>query len=80
MAKKEKDLKAMNKAGKILINEKLSSTKSYIVDKGALTEQLLKDDVSNWLIEKGATMILNGETPGKNMILMLEHLNIIKEK
>jgi len=51
---------------------------SYVVDKEALTEQLLKDDSANWLIEKGATMILKGETPGKNMILMLEHLNIIK--
>lgn len=53
---------------------------TYVVDKGALTEQLLTDDASNWIIEKGSNMILNGETPGKNMILLLEHLNIIKSK
>lgn len=50
----------------------------YTVDRKALTEQLLKDETSNWVIEKGANMIINGETPGKNMIAFLELMNVIK--
>ena len=56
----------------------VKSPKTYVVDKTKLTEQLLKDDVSNWLIETGANMVLEGKTPGKNMIYFLEYMKIIK--
>jgi hypothetical protein len=52
--------------------------KTYTVDMTALTEQMLTDDVSNWIISEGATAILNGKTPGRNMIAFLEHMKIIK--
>jgi hypothetical protein len=48
------------------------------VDKSVLTEQLLKDDVSNWIVKKGIEMIEAGKNPGRNMITFLEHIKILK--
>ena len=57
---------------------KIKSEPTYIVDKTKLTEQLLKDDVKNWLVETGAKMILDGKKPGKNMVYFLETMGIIR--
>ena len=57
---------------------KTKSTPTYIVDKTKLTEQLLKDDVKNWIIEAGTQMIFDGKTPGRNMIYFSESMGIIK--
>lgn len=48
------------------------------VDEKVLCEQLLKDDVCNWIVLKGMQMLESGKTPGKNMIYFLQHLKIIK--
>lgn len=57
---------------------KETTVKKYNVDMTALTEQMLKDDVTNWIISEGATMILNGKTPGRNVLAYLELMKIIK--
>lgn len=54
------------------------STKNYEVDMDALTVQMLKNDVKNWIISEGATKIIKGETPGPNMITLLTMMKIIK--
>jgi len=53
-------------------------SKKYEVDMNALTEQMLKDDVKNWIISEGASQIIKGETPGTNMITFLTMMKIIK--
>lgn len=52
--------------------------KTYEIDYEAYSSQMLKEEVSNWIISEGVTMITDGKTPGKNVILFLEHMKIIK--
>lgn len=47
------------------------------LNKEIVTQLLEKDKTYNWLIEKGANMIINGERPGNRMIDFLESLDAI---
>lgn len=51
----------------------------YIVNEQALSHQLATDDVTNWLAKAGTDLILEGKTPGKNMIHYLEIMGLITE-
>lgn len=51
---------------------------NYTVDKKKLTDQLLLNDSSNWLIAEGAKMVFDGKTPGKYMVAFLEKMEIIQ--
>lgn len=52
---------------------------SYVLDKDALTQQLLRDDTCNWIIEVGVKKFNEGETLTKNMLSFLELMKILNK-
>jgi hypothetical protein len=51
--------------------------KIYFINQEVLNVQMSKDDVSNWVIQEGVNQIKEGKTPGVNMMLFLQHMNIV---
>lgn len=47
------------------------------LNQNRVTQLLEKDNSYNWLIEKGASMIISGERPGNRMIDFLDSLDVI---
>ena len=52
----------------------------YTLNRGVLTQQLLRDDSLNWILELGAKQFEQGIIPSKYMAMFMEHMGVLSIK